>query len=75
MTKEKKVQPRNWQHSEQRNKLERNQKRKTVGKIQETGDFFWSITQCKAETMQKQEEEEVLKCFQNVYSLYALNNV
>lgn len=25
--------------------------------------------------MQKQEEEEVLKCFQNVYSLYALNNV
>jgi len=53
MMKEEKVQSRSWQHYEQRNKLERNWKEKTVGKYKKLEIFFLSITLCKAETVQK----------------------
>jgi hypothetical protein len=43
-----------------------------VGKYKKL-ETFLSITLYKAETMQKQEEEEVLKLLKNVYNLYVIN--
>lgn len=72
MTNNKKFQPQSWQNYGERNGLERNYKENTVGKYKKL-ETFLSITLYKAETMQKQEEEEVLKLLKNVYNLYVIN--
>jgi hypothetical protein len=74
MTKNKKFQPQRWQHYDERNDLERNCKENNVGKYKKL-ETFLSIIPYKAETMQKEEEEEVLKLLQNVHSLHMINNV